>query len=81
MKNYKDNAGTLHFLTDEDILNGGENLLPPECLDPVNQITQEEADVIALSKVVILPPPTPVDPVTKLKDFLITNPDVAALLK
>ena len=32
MPNYKDPQNKLHFLSEEDIANGGESLLPPGCV-------------------------------------------------
>lgn len=39
---FKDQNGGLHFLSDEDIANGGMKFLPPGCVE----ITDEEADAI-----------------------------------
>lgn len=43
MQNYKDLKGGVHFLSDADIANGGEVLLPVGCVE----ITQAEAGAIA----------------------------------
>jgi hypothetical protein len=46
MQNYKDTNGNVHSLSDEDIIKGGESLLPAGCV----KITQKQADAIANPK-------------------------------
>ena len=48
---YKDTQNRLHFLSDEDIANGGERMLPTGCI----QITDAEATEIRAAQ---NPPPT-----------------------
>ena len=43
MPNYKDTENKVHFLSDEDIHNGGESLLPIGCI----AITDEEAAILS----------------------------------
>lgn len=64
MQNYKDINGGVHILSNEDIANGGEALLPRECLMPGGRITQAEADALLLAQ---RPPPLPVTVVTPLQ--------------
>lgn len=73
---YKAPDNSLHFLSDEDIANGGEALLPAGCV----QITDEEAEAIRVVNLPASEPAPAVEPVDKLKAFLTANPDVAALL-
>ena len=40
---FKDKNGGLHFLSDEDIANGGTAMLPADCVE----ITDDEADAIS----------------------------------
>jgi hypothetical protein len=72
MPYYKDTGNQLHFLDDTAF----EYMLPEGSI----QITDEEAGAIRAEQDAATPAPEPVEPVTKLKDFLAANPDVAALL-
>jgi hypothetical protein len=72
MPHYKDTGNQLHFLDDTAF----EYMLPEGSV----QISDEEADAIRAEQQAATPAPEPVEPVTKLKDFLAANPDVAALL-
>lgn len=68
---------TLYFLSDDDILNGGESVLPPGS-KPVSDEEGKRRE--ALVNVPIDVPPEVQDPIKKLADFLKANPDVKALL-
>lgn len=71
MQTYKAPDNSLHCVEPEFAY-----LLPSGSVE----ITDAEADAIRAEQQAVLPAPEPVDPVTKLKDFLASNPDVAALL-
>lgn len=43
MAYFKDKNGFIHFLSEIDISNGGESLLPPECLEPDGRISDDKA--------------------------------------
>lgn len=71
MKTYKAPDNSLHCIEPEF-----EYMLPAGCVE----ITDEEAEAIRKANEPVVEPAAPVDPVTKLKEFLAANPDVAALL-
>lgn len=73
MPYYKDSSNALHYLDDVSF----SYLLTPDCVE----ISDSDAQAIQDAQVPVEPTATPIDPVTKLKDFLALNPDVAALLK
>ncbi len=52
---FKDENNYLHFLSDEDIANGGMQFLPAGC----GQITDEEADTIRAEQLAAMPVPVP----------------------
>ena len=68
---YKAPDNSLHFIDPQYAY-----ILPPGCVE----ITDEEAEAIRIAS---MPEPVSepvVDPVEKLRAFLATNPDVAAIL-
>lgn len=77
MPHYKSPINALHFLSDEDILNGGEALLPHGCV----RITDAEAEQIRLAQGDVAPVAPTQDPIAKLRAFLALHPDVVAALE
>lgn len=81
MPHFKSAAETLHFLSEEDILNGGRALLPEDAAE----ITDSEAESIRAAQraaVKAAEPPSPViSPEQKLAAFLAANPDVLQLVQ
>lgn len=78
MPHFKAPDQSLHFLSDADISNGGESMLPSGCI----QITDAEAERIRLAEQVVAPTVTPSEtPEQKLAAFLAANPDVLALVE
>lgn len=81
MPHFKDSLDRLYFLSDEDIANGGEDLLPSGCV----RITDEQAEALRAStapmpEVVEAPPQLTPAQITKLADFFKTNPAIAQAL-
>lgn len=81
MNYFKAPDGTLHALSDEDILNGGLALLPDDAV----QITDAEANEIrsaqqAAAEAAAAAAPK-VTPEQKLAAFLAANPDVMKLIQ
>lgn len=81
MPHFKDNHDKLHFLSDEDIANGGANLLP----EGLVEIPDDEAAAIrsaeqAAAEAAAPTAPT-VSPEQKLAAFLAANPDVMKLIQ
>lgn len=81
MPHFKTPDNALHFLSDEDIANGGLDLLPLGCVE----ITDQEAEAIraaAQAAAEAAAPPAPqVSPEQKLAAFLAANPDVLNLVQ
>lgn len=72
MPNYKSPDNAVHFLDSVEF----EYLLP----DGSIQITDEEAEAIRIANAPVAEPEPVIDPVEKLRSFLASNPDVAAIL-
>lgn len=72
MKHYKAPDNSLHAIDPYYVY-----MLPPGSVE----ITDEEAEAIRVANAPAIEPPSPVDPVIKLKEFLSANPDVAEILK
>lgn len=82
MPHFKAPNDTLHFLSDEDILNGGLSLLPEDAIE----ITEAQADAIRAAQraaaEAAAPAPVPVQNAEqKLAAFLSANPDVMKLIQ
>lgn len=81
MPHFKDTLNRLYFLSEEDIANGGEDLLPSGCV----QITDAEAEALRqptapMPEVVDQPPQLTPMQIAVLADFFKTNPAIAQAL-
>lgn len=72
----KQSGFSVHYLSDEDVIKGGELLLPIGFIE----IGETEAEELRLSNIKVAVETTQVDPLEKLKAFLDANPDVKELL-
>lgn len=81
MPHFKTPDEKLHFLSDEDIANGGLELLPAGCIE----ITDDEAEEIRAAEQAAAEAAAPTAPVQnpeqKLAAFLSANPDVMKLIQ